>query len=202
MLSVKWKITWRNINQLCALNSHIRQRENLDNCARTLRWIPQRNPKQGDTCWTATVCLWTPCTDDTRSWKHKHIHIYPWEYTAIFCFDQICWKIILVVNNNKGTNGYLQKYYIFLRVKYCWNYFHEICVLLHKSKRFTYYQPWVSRAKSGILSAMGYTHSEQLPFSTSLRVSCSWYEQKCNVHNQIHSICKYSDKMVIMDITR
>lgn len=75
-------------------------------------------------------------------------------------------------------------------------------MLLHKSRRFTYYQPWVSRAKSGILSAMGYTHSEQLPFSISPRVSCSWHEQTFHVHEQVHSISKYSDKTVIVDITR
>lgn len=201
MLSVKWKTTWRNVNQLRALNSHIRQRENLDNCARTLGWIPQRNPKQGDTCWTATVCLWTPCTDDTRSWNTNtaHPHLPMRIHCHFFCFDQICWKIILVVNKaikeqmviyRNTTSHYKGK--VLLKL-----FFMKYVCYCTSSKRFTYYQPWVSRAKSGILSAMGYTHSEQLPFSTSLRVSCSWYEQ-----SQIHSISKYSDKMVIMDITR
>lgn len=57
-----------------------RQRENLDDGARTFRRVPQREPKQGDTGWSNTVCLWTPRTDDTRTWKHKHIRIFLYLY--------------------------------------------------------------------------------------------------------------------------
>lgn len=67
--------------------------------------------------------------------------------------------------SNKGTNGYLQKYYIFLRAKYCWNYFSwNMCVtapslsaslitnLESQGQSQAFCQPWGTHILSSFLS--------------------------------------------------
>lgn len=67
--------------------------------------------------------------------------------------------------SNKGTNGYLQKYYIFLGAKYCWNYFSwNMCVtaqvlsaslitnLESQGQSQAFCQPWGTHILSSFLS--------------------------------------------------
>lgn len=64
-------------------------------------------------------------------------------------------------------------------------------------------QPWVSRAKSGILSAMGYPDSEPLPLSISQGVPCSWFTliQSSNYLCQVIAQKNVIKKKRSLDIT-